>query len=358
MFFIALGVYWLFRCPATQHDEHLRLAFALYNGHWFVDGFAPWEHVDVLSHSYELHPILSAIVCFPFVALGYRDQTAISVLIGAVGVALCFRMTRSYWLAAFLALGTVYGYEATLGASWGFCLVLSTLPTFLALTECFGECRPWRVGLWAALAFFARTDLGLVWPVYLWMVIQRRGWIEAIEALVPMQLAVIVYLALNIVRFNSLLDPTLSIWYWQDIAGGKGPTPWGPFSLRYLPLGVYTALFRGPQFQMTWPWLRPSAFGQSLLLTSPALLLAFRDRYSARESRHLLLASGLSVLPALCVWSNGVEQFGARYWIQAFPFLIALMALAPLDRTAKALIILSIILCVWQTYSIRTLGWA
>lgn len=420
VFLGALAVYWLFRCPRTVHDEHIRLAWALLHGHWYVDGMAPWEHVDVLGHSYELHPVLSALVCVPFVTLGIYNQTAISLIVGAVGVATCYRMVEALreapvidasrgrsvldrevagemdaepgerdcrddpydeasegkdssnhamWLTIFFALGTVYGYEATYGASWGFCLTVSTIPTFLALTELFGRRRPLLVGLFAAVAFFARTDLICVWPVYLlWIVTAEkspfvlcgaRWWPHLQRALLfsaPCGVALALYLALNLVRFGTWYDPTLWMWYAQDVAGGK-IYPWGPFSLHYLPLGLFTAIFAGPSQSLQFPFLHPRAFGQSLLTTSPALLLAWRVRLSP-QAWLLLAGCALSMGPALIVWSNGVEQLGARYWIQALPFLLALMARTPLDRFAKTLILASILFCCWGTMVVRLYGWA
>lgn len=390
MFLGALLAYELTRTAATPHDEHVRLAYALLQGHPYVDATPVWEEVVVKGHAFILHPPLAAILCAPFVLFGIYDQTAISVLVGALGVALAWRMCEridnpeyhydgatqggdgyatgtdhrenrqhALWLTLFFAFGTVFWYEATLGASWGLCLTLSTIPTFLALTELFGKRRAWVVGTWAALAALARYDLVLVCPVYLlWLLLYpptegRPSYPRTVVAFaIPLQLAVIAYLGFNLWRFGVPYDPSLWMWYAHDAAGGLR-YPWGPFSIHYLPLGIFTALFAGPHFQMAWPWLRPIAFGQSLLLTSPAFLLVARARNTTLIASALLLA----MAPALTVWSNGVEQFGARYWIQALPFLLALMTRSPIDRFAKTLILTSILFCAWGTYSIRAYGW-
>lgn len=77
--------------PAYQNAEHVRLAWAILHGHLYVDGMAPWEHVNVLGHDYELHPPLAAILCLPFVALHIYNQTLISVFYGSISVGLCAR---------------------------------------------------------------------------------------------------------------------------------------------------------------------------------------------------------------------------------------------------------------------------
>lgn len=269
------------------------------------------------------------------------------------------------WLTAFFALGTVFFYEATFGASWGMCSVVSTIPTFLALTEIYDKRRPLMVGLWATLAAFARYDLVLTIPVYLllwrcvscpWRPSTPHPPREKAAFFLFPALGLLTYFALNLVRFHTFIDPTLGIWFAQDAAGGK-IYPWGAFSLHYLPLGIFTALFAGPNPSLRFPFLRPTAFGQSLLTTSPALLLALRYRPSP-QAWLLLAGCALSMGPALTVWSNGVEQFGARYWIQALPFLLALMVQTPLDRFAKTLILTSILFCMWGTFVVRLYGWA
>jgi len=359
----------------------------------------PWEHVNVLGVNYELHPPLAAIVCVPFVAFGIYDQTLISVLLGATSVALCFRLVEdcldqrdqeetyheyadqpersehqqnravdnhvnhAVWLTLFYGFGTVLFYEATLGACWGFCSIVSTIPTLLALIELRRRSRPAVVGFWATLACFARYDLVLTLPIYLigsshWFYPPRarRPTIPTLVAFAFWPLIGLnCYLLLNLVRFHTLIDPTLAMWYSQDIAGGK-LYPWGPFSLHYLPLGIFTALFAGPRFSFEFPWLRPTAFGLSLLLTSPALVLVGRVRAS-RESWLLLGAALLSAGAYLTVWSSGTEQYSYRYVIQTLPFLLALMARTPIDRFAKTLIAASILLVGWGTMSIRLYGW-
>jgi hypothetical protein len=71
----------------------------------------------------------------------------------------------------------------------------------------------------------------------------------------------------------------------------------------------------------------------------------------------------VSMVGALTVYVNGVGQFGARYWILAYPFLLLLMAehedgaeAPPIDRFAKILIVVSVVLITFQMWTIDTLG--
>ena len=148
--------------PPTQYNEHARLAWALLHGHTWVDVPSYMEHVVVGGRSYILHPPLSAILMLPAAAIwgAAANQTAVSVVLGAVSIALWWRLMgrlglgipAKIWLSAFMGVGTTLWYEATLGSSWDFALLASVPFTLAALGEVFGEARPWAVGVLAALA--------------------------------------------------------------------------------------------------------------------------------------------------------------------------------------------------------------
>jgi hypothetical protein len=382
IFVATLFAYWLCMGPPSQHNEHIVLAYSMLHGHLSVNPFQPWEHVTIGGFVYTVHPPLAALLCLPFVALKFYNQTLISVFYGALAVTACWGMSQridrpvdeslekdgrenceakpsenhhALWLTLFFGFGTVVFYEATYGASWGMCSVVATIPTFLVLSELYGKARPLNVGLWAVVACFARNDLVLVLPVYaIWLLWKSRG---LIDYFLIVAAGGVLYALINEARFGTLTDPTMWIWYAQDIAGGKR-FPWGPFSLHYLPLNIYTALFLGPAYTWQAPFIRPQAIGQSLLTTSPALLLALRAKFWNVEMVLLWSAIVLGMGACMLVWSNGVEQFGARYWIQSFPFFVALIAKTPIDQFAKVLIVASIFLVVAFTMEIRGLGWA
>ena len=338
VFLLALAVYVLTAVPSVA-NEHLIAAHALLRGNPYVDPMVLHEQVTVAGHSYILHPPLATVAMLPAAILHVGNQTLMLVILAAFAVALVYRITDDVWLAAFFGFGTPFWYEATLGNSWGFCLVLSTLPTLLALSI-----RGYLSGFWAGLAALARYDLALVWPVYLW----RKGW----RVLPGLALAAALYIGWSYVRFGTLTDHTLWLWWATDPyrAPHIGANA-GPFSLVYLPWNLYTALFMAPHFQPAFPWVRPWVMGEALVFTSPALLLTMLGRLTI-ERAALWLAVALSMGACLTVYANGFVQFGSRYWIQALPFLVLLMP----KGQGRALIILSIILTGGQMWVVRHYG--
>ena len=103
--------------------------------------------------------------------------------VGAFSVALVWRLCgliareAQVWLTVFFGIGTTFWYEATLGDSWNFAVVMSVPATLLALNELFGKARPFVVGLCAGFAALARYDLVLAWPFYLALLWARgKSW--------------------------------------------------------------------------------------------------------------------------------------------------------------------------------------
>jgi hypothetical protein len=127
-------------------------------------------------------------------------------------------------------------------------------------------------------------------------------------------------------------------------------------------MNLYALLFMAPVLNETFPYIHPQIQGQALLLTSPALLLALRPNFRRAIPLLLLLAAGFCMGPVLLWYGNGFMQFGMRFYVQVFPFLIVLMALGAqelgIDQMGKILIVISMILVAYGTWHIRTLGFA
>jgi hypothetical protein len=364
-----LAFYAATTAPPTPYNEHVRLASALLHGHTWTDAPSYMEHVVVGGRSYILHPPLSAILALPAVAIWGEaaNQTAIAVVIGAISVALCWRLmgqlglggSAKVWLTLFFGVGTTFWYEATLGSSWDFALLASVPFTLAALGEVFGEGRPWAVGVLAALAALARYDLVMAWPAYMLMLAARgRGLRELAWMLPAFAGAALVYVAYNEVRFGAPNDIALWIWYRQD--NYRFARPGGPFALRDLPFNLYTLLFMAPGYSDNFPWIHPEFMGQALMLTSPAFVLALRPSFLKPIPALILAAAALSSGPSLLVYASGFAQLGPRYYVQVYPFLLTLVALGvprKLDQLTKILIVLSVILVVFFTWQVRWYGW-
>lgn len=373
VFGVAVVLYALTMPPANPDAAdaraHVYQAAALLHGHAYIDPVVLNEEVKVDGHAYILHPPLAAIAMLPLVSvLGTGANPAIvSILLAAVAVALVYGLTGSLWLAVFFGFGTPIWYEATQGASWGFCLVLSTVPTLLTLKS-IKDFRSigFTVGLWAGLAALARYDLVLAWPLYPIYVFNARFHKVADATETPEKFkvthyalgllpAIVAYIAWSYVRFGTFTDKALWLWYQVDPYAKAHPG--GPFSLANLSWNLYTALFMAPMFNSHgFPWIRPWGMGEALIFTSPALILALRASWRRVETWVLWACVFGCMAAGLTVYANGFVQFGARYWIQVMPFLIALMGMSRLRQDGKILIAASVAMCAFQLWQIHTMG--
>jgi hypothetical protein len=372
VFSLFLAFYALTAGEKTHFDEHVRLADALLHGHTFIESPPSYmERAHYGEHDYIVHPPLTALVLVPLVAIfgPALNQTAVSVVVGAISVALMWRLcglfvsgSAQLWLTIFFGAGTTFWYEATLGDSWNFAVVMSVPATLIALNELFGKARPFVVGLFAGLAALARYDLFLAWPFYvalLWL--RGQSW-RSLRAIAGFTIAAAIYVWFNEERFGRLGDISIFIFTshdgWLQQREGGGP----PIQLRFLPQNIYAVLFMAPVLDGNFPYIHPQIQGQALILTSPALLLALRANFRRAIPVLVLLAAGFCMGPALLWYADGFMQFGMRLYVQVFPFLVVLMAIGAqelgIDQMGKILIVISIILVAFGTWHIRTFGYA
>jgi hypothetical protein len=91
------------------------------------------------------------------------------------------------------------------------------------------------------------------------------------------------------------------------------------------------ALFVGGGFGIrdAFPWLVPSSEGQSILLTTPALLVAVNAGFRGRLNQMLWGAAMLTAIPVFLYYGGGGgATYGYRYAMDFIPFLFALVAIA------------------------------
>lgn len=345
----------------SPYNAHVRQAVGFLHGHTWIEAPNYIEHAQVGAYSYQLHPPLPAILLIPFAAIWGMgvNQTAFSVLFGALDVALAWRMLGRFpltvdarsWLTAFLGAGTILWYEAVIGSSWAVSMVVAITFTLAVLDELFGAARPVRLGMFAGLAALARYDLAFDWPVYLVMEYRRRHDWRALLWMAPgFAAAAAISIALNWVRYHSWFDRGVFLF---------APPGTKLFSVRYLAGNLYTLIFMAPDLNETFPYIHPRFLGQSLLLTSPAFILALRPSFKRPAAALLGIAALIAMTPSLFFFTNGFAQFGTRHYLHAFPLLLVLMAMGVkrrADQLTKILIVVSIILIGYGVWHISVYG--
>jgi hypothetical protein len=323
-----------------------------------IDG----RHYQAMS----LLPTVPYLTFVPFEVLWPFSRWIVSGVIGIVAAWLALPVARrygpggtaTYWLAALGAFGTMLFTLAIEGDFYYLAHLESVLLVFVALIEWHDRRRPWVLGLLVGLATLARPTLLLMAvPLGIVLLAEARNRVRvAAEFALPLAAALAVTAAWDYVRFGSVLETGYGIaWITPPLEALRSQ---GLFSIVHVPTNL--ALFVGGGFgiQDAFPWLKPSTEGQSILLTTPALLVAVNAGFRGRLNQMLWGAAILTAIPVFLYYGGGGgTTYGYRYAMDFIPFLFALVAIALKERFGnleKVLIGLSVaFVCygyVWAIY--------
>jgi hypothetical protein len=381
-------------------------------------------------------PPLPALVLIPFVAaFGLQaDDQLIFTIFAAVDVALCWWMIGRLGVSIVVragttvvfAFGTAFWYAAQNTTTWYQAHIVAVGLTMLAVGLALGgegapgdaaarggdgasggagrRTLPSAVmnGLLIGLAATARLTVILGLPFFVlvgpgrdW---RRRGVAVALGAAIPLA-ALVIY---NVVSTGHVFHPAYDHLYQLESRAytrlGYHPD-WAAEDPRYLPQNLAIMLLSTPtlmpeRFQDTLgtidrplcaapggtrglfdpdcPMALPRDTGMSVLLTTPALLLAIPAWFDRRRRRIVvaaLLAIALVSVANLMHFSQGWVQFGYRFSNDVLPFALVLVAIGfswLVDRARRAawamplamgLIVLSVMVNAWGVVWGRILGW-
>jgi hypothetical protein len=322
---------------------------------------------------------LQPVVYLPFVAVPALWGAAgylVGAVLGIVTAWLSLPLVRAWgarppadrWLATFTALGSLLLYVSVFGDLYYLAQVESFLALTLFLIEWATRRRPVVLGALLGLSFLARATtvlagipFGLALLVAAWRRRREATGDRSSDAPVatpsvlrllepgllfaaPLLGALVVYAAYNWARFGSFTETGYGISLLTD-ASLAARRAIGVFSIQHVPENVRLAFLAGFDLTPTFPFIQANPYGLSMLLVSPALLLAVRAGF--RPPVRVLWAAALLVaIPIFLYYGGGFIQYGFRYSLDFTPFLIALMAFGSrghIGRVDRALIVFSIV---------------
>jgi hypothetical protein len=360
-------------------------------------------------------PPLPAVVLLPFVAiLGLAlDQVLVAVVIGALDVAAAFwvlgllgvRPALRVLLTLFVGAGTALWYAASTGSTWYLAHVVAVGLALGAVGLALGgagrgdadsppakrpllDRRQVAAGFLLGLAATSRLTVAFGFPFLLLAGsggLRRRGASAAIGMAIP----IAVLLAYNLAATGSLFSPVYEALYRYEALAyphlGYNPA-WSLQDVRYIPQNLGIMLFSLPSLmppcdpgvaREAWSaagcsWLVPEQTGMSILLTSPAWLLALPSLRLLRDRRvaGAILATVAIAAVNLAHFSQGWVQFGYRFSLDFAPFLLVAAGIGAerflgsrgMPRRGRLAVVggivaLSIAVQAWGIAWARTLGW-
>ena len=342
--------------PMLQHfDYTARIALALMDGHLGMQSQPPsWlnEMVPLNGSYYSVFPLGAVLSMLPVALLqkagwihAFPGQ-AVAALIAGLCVFFFFRLSslegkslpRRILLALFPIFGTWVWCNLGFGGAWQIALGFALLGEVGALYFTLVRPRPLVAGAFFALAFGNRTELILTLPVYVYLLSAppasgnvplvakakqwlRENWRPITDFVVlPLTLGVLTA-AYNFLRFDSFLD------FGYARIPGVLQEPWykhGLFSLHAIPWNIHKMLFEGFGDRSTFPYLRIYPFGCSIFLSSPFLVLLFRE--GGKYKRVCWIVIALLTFVLWCHGNPGGWQFSYRYAIILLPWMFLLLA--------------------------------
>jgi hypothetical protein len=361
-------------------------------------------------------PPLPAAVLLPLVALfGLAvDQTLVALVIGALDVGVAFwllgrlrvRPAVRNLLTVFVGAGAALWYAASLGSTWYFAHVVAVGLTLAAVGVALDaeereaardpagprslvDGRQVLAGVLLGLAATSRLTVIFGLPFLLLVGGGGSWWRRGLGAGLGVAIPIVGLAAYTLAATGSLFSPAYESLYRFEVIAYPDlgyNAAWSLQDLRYIPQNLGLMLFSSPDLmppcdagvaRTLWStsgcsWIVPRQTGMSVLLASPAYLLALPALALLRDRRvaGALLATLAIAVVNLMHFSQGWVQFGYRFSLDFAPFLLVAVALGterflgPRDAerpwrlaVAGGLVAASVAIQAWGIAWARTLGW-
>jgi len=325
----------------TSFDYYGRLARAFLDGRWWLTD-APAHLVELVPCGTErfcvAYPPMPAAIAVPFVLVfdTATAQTLASAVVGGLAAAPTYLALRAIdapkpvavLVTVFALFGTTLWFTASTGDAWFYAHAVAVLFTSIAVVGALRGWPAWSIGALIGAAALARLPVALALLPLALVARQRRGdplpraLLSAAAGILPF---VMLELGYDIARWGVPSEAG----YAYLTATDNPVVPYGLFSLRYLPDHLFAIFARLPELGDPPFVLRPSRWGLSLILLSPALafLVPGIRKLRAHPALGGLLAAGaLALLPDLLHGGVGARQLGYRFSLDAQPFVLPLIA--------------------------------
>jgi hypothetical protein len=384
------------------YDYTLRIASALLQGRLGETEAPPTWLSEMIPHKgqyYSAFPLGSVLTMLPLAVLkklglvqAFPGVTlaALSASISAYFLYLLSAKYQDEWprrlvLILFPLLGTWMWANLAFAGAWHVALGIAVAAQLGALYFTLIRFNPLAAGFCFALAFGNRTEILLLAPLFYYLLyrhcqppetqprrseehegkphessrssffalfLRGESFVSAAIgfSLFPFLLGVAT-LAYNYARFGSPLD------FGYARIPGVLQEPWyahGIFSLHAIPLNFEEMLLKPWKRIHTYPYLVPTGFGGSILLSSPYLLFLFRR--GAKDAALKWLAWAAITVLTFVLWCHGNPggwQFSYRYAMVLLPWMfVVLLESSPkkVSWLEAALFVVSVAISGWGTY--------
>ena len=367
-FILALSIYFISSQGKTPFDYFTRLADSFLQGKYYLEENPPWlsELIPAGDNRYYVvYPPMPAILAMPFRSVfGEKfQQQYLAHLLGAGIVALTMMVSwifkKDLKLLIFIGLltsvGNIIWFLSSVGSSWYLGQVSAAFFMIAAIYESLSKKRPYLTGIFLGAMFLSRIHTILIFPLFLYLYFDKKQWLLNY---IKIGLGAIPFLGFNFyynfIRFGTIFDQA------YFLIPGLMEEPWfrdGLFNIKYIPHGLETMFLSLPRFSNSFPYITPSWYGLSILITTPIFIFILFNSLKDK----LVLVTWISILMiALVVLSHGTTgfaQFGYRFAVDFYPLLFLLLICYFSKKNIRnvhwILLFFSILINLWGTICIK-----
>lgn len=311
---------------------------------------------------------MPAILSMPFRAiLGDRfEQQYLAHLLGAGIVALTMLTAWSLkkdklltiWIGLLTGLGNIIWYMSATGSVWYLGQLSAAFFLTAGIYESLNKKRPLILGVMLGAAFLSRIEVSLSLPFFLYTLSGKNWFKKYLIMFIGVLPFVLTNFLYNFIRFGVFWDKGYmlipgvlnEVWY-----------KYGIINLVNIPSHLKIIFLALPKFISKPPFIEPSWAGLAIWITTPAFIYIFCSKFKEKIVKFSWL---VIVLISLLIFSHGTTgftQFGYRFAVDFYPFLLLLtikgVAKTGLKWHHWLLLTLSIIVNLWGVLWINKFGW-
>ena len=392
MFLIMFFVYQITSPGNTPYNYFTRLAGAFVNGKYWLTEQPSWltELVPVdIDKYFVVQPPMPAILLTPILFLfgPSFEQQYLAHILGAGTVSLTavlsFRIIKqkkiALWSSVLIGLGSIFWFLSSVGSVWYLSQVTAAFFLTAALVESLGKKRTLLVGIYLGAAYLSRIHTILSLPLYLYLLrdqiypniifsklnLQKRQFnikkqhvkniFYLLLGLLPFFLFNFSY---NFIRFGVIWDKG------YFLIPGIYDEPWfskGMLHPAYILSHLKLLFIKLPIFLPHKPFIQPSWYGLAIWITTPAFIYSLKAPIKDSLVKVMWVTILLMFLLLSLRGGTGWIQFGYRYAVDFYPFLIFL-TIKGVSRTGLkwhhwALLIIGVTVNLWGVLWINHFGW-
>lgn len=354
----------------TPYDYFSRLSDAFLKGKYWIEENPPWlsELIPKEGKFFIVHPPMPAILLLPFRAV-FKDlfkQQFLAYIIGALIPVVVYRLAKKEKIGEKFAIvssimvgaGSIIWFMSSVGSSWYLGQTTACLFLLLAIERQMENKSPLAIGFLIGAAYLSRVNTIVSLPFFILSLKKKsiKDILKTIIGILPFFAFNSLY---NFIRFGTIFDKGYAL------IPGIFDEPWyqrGLVHPSYIPEHLKIFLLGMPKVIEKFPYVIPSWRGLALWITTPAFLLSLFAPLKQKIVKLSWLAIFLISIIIFSHGSTGFAQFGYRFAVDFYPFLILLTIIGAKGIKNKKIypffVFLGIVVNLWGVLWINKFRWA